>query len=64
MNFILDKDLEQVIGGSKIPYLIQKGDTLSEIAKDFKVSVDDLCKWNNIVDPNKIEVGQKIIIKY
>lgn len=64
MNFILDKDLEQVIGGSKIPYLIQKGDTLSEIAEDFKVSVDDICKWNNINDPNKIEVGQKIIIKY
>ncbi len=64
MNFILDKDLEQVIGGSKIPYLIQKGDTLSAIARDFKVSVDDICKWNNISDPNKIEVGQKLIIKF
>ncbi|QBJ80787.1 N-acetylmuramoyl-L-alanine amidase [Bacillus subtilis] len=46
--------------GSGTTYTVKKGDTLSGIAKAEGVSVANLQKWNNIKDPNKITVGQKL----
>ncbi|MCO7126041.1 phage tail tip lysozyme [Sporolactobacillus shoreicorticis] len=43
-------------------YVIKSGDTLSAIAQKFNVTVSQLQSWNNISDPNKIYVGQKIIV--
>lgn len=43
-------------------YTIQKGDTLSALAKRFNTTVDLLAKTNNIKDPNKIYVGDKISV--
>tara|TARA_B110000091_G_scaffold153349_1_gene163203 strand:+ start:4196 stop:5143 length:948 start_codon:yes stop_codon:yes gene_type:complete len=41
---------------------IKKGETLGGIAKQYKVSVNDLAKWNNISDKKKtIYAGKKII---
>ena len=41
MTFELkDKDLENVIGGSKIPYIVESGDTLDIIAKKFSCTVE------------------------
>ena len=44
-------------------YTVQKGDTLSKIGKMFNVPYPEIAKKNNIVNPNKIYVGQKLIIK-
>ena len=44
-------------------YTIQPGDTLSSIARKFGVTVKKLCKWNNISNPDVINVGDKIIVK-
>ncbi|MEC1627596.1 N-acetylmuramoyl-L-alanine amidase [Bacillus mojavensis] len=44
-------------------YTVKKGDTLSAIAKEHGVSVANLQSWNNIKDPNKITVGQKLKLK-
>ncbi|WP_371326434.1 peptidoglycan-binding protein [Bacillus sp. F56] len=44
-------------------YTVKKGDTLSEIAKEHGGSVANLQSWNNIKDPNKITVGQKLKLK-
>ena len=41
-------------------YVIQSGDSLSEIAKLFGVSAAALAAFNNITDPDKIEAGQVI----
>ncbi|MCG8395594.1 N-acetylmuramoyl-L-alanine amidase [Bacillus atrophaeus] len=49
-------------GGGVQTYTVQKGDTLSAIARKFGVSVADLQKWNNIQDPNLIRVGQVLIV--
>ncbi|WP_440645024.1 N-acetylmuramoyl-L-alanine amidase [Bacillus subtilis] len=46
--------------GSGTTYTVKKGDTLSGIAKAEGVSVANLQKWNNIKDPTKITVGQKL----
>lgn len=41
-------------------YTVKGGDWLSKIAQDNNVSVDDLVKWNNIDNPDKIRIGQTI----
>lgn len=43
-------------------YVVKEDDTLSEIAERINVSVDDLVAWNNIPDPNLINVGQTLRI--
>lgn len=41
-------------------YTVRSGDTLSEIAAAWGVSVDDLAAYNGIKNPNVINVGQVI----
>lgn len=43
-------------------YVPSKGDTLSKIASLFDVSVEDIVRWNNITDKNKISAGQPLTI--
>ncbi|MDJ4949301.1 TIGR02594 family protein [Salmonella enterica] len=45
-----------------IGYIIQSGDTLSEIAARYEVSVSELAENNGIKDPNKIYPGQQTVI--
>ncbi len=45
-----------------IKYTIQPGDTLSEISEKSGVSVEELCRVNNIVNPNLIRAGASLII--
>ncbi|CAM4014822.1 LysM peptidoglycan-binding domain-containing protein [Geobacillus stearothermophilus] len=44
-------------------YTVQKGDTLSGIAKKFNTTVSALQKLNNIKNPHLIKVGQKLRVK-
>lgn len=41
-------------------YTIQKGDTLTSIAKKFNTTVDELVRKNNIANPNLIYAGNTI----
>jgi LysM repeat protein len=43
-------------------YTVQPGDTLSQIAAWYGVSVTRLCEVNGLWDPNMIYVGQQLII--
>lgn len=43
-------------------YVIQPGDRLADIAQRYGVSWPAIVQANNIVDPNRIEVGQSIFI--
>lgn len=43
-------------------YVVQKGDSPAGIAKKFKVSYADLLRTNNIEDPKKLQIGQKLVI--
>ena len=44
-------------------YTVVKGDTLTTIAKKFGTTVKNLCDWNGISNPDKINVGQRLIVK-
>ena len=43
-------------------HVVQKGETLTIIAKASRVSLEDLKKANNITNANEIKVGQKLKI--
>ena len=43
-------------------YIVQKGDTITKIAKKFQCNLQSLIDMNNIKNPNIIKVGQRIII--
>jgi LysM repeat protein len=49
-------------GESAKVYMVQKGDSPAGIAKKFKVSYADLLRTNNIEDPKKLQIGQKLVI--
>lgn len=48
--------------GEPIEYKIKSGDTLSGIAQQFGITVEDIVKYNNITDPNAVYEGQTILI--
>ena len=43
-------------------YLVQSGDTLSEIAIEFNVSVEAIAEASDLSDPDALEVGQELTI--
>ena len=50
-KFVLDKG-----------YIVSKGDTLAAIAAQFGMKVSDLAEYNGIANPDRISIGQEIII--
>lgn len=59
---IIDDDLDISNLDSINIYIVKSGDTLWSIAKKYKTSVDKIVKTNDIVDPNVIDIGQKILV--
>ena len=47
---------------SLVIYVVKKGDTLWNIAKEFGSTVDGIARTNGIEDKNKIYPGQKLYI--
>ena len=47
---------------ANVTYTVQKGDTLTKIAKKYGTTVDAIAKLNNIKNVNYITVGQVLII--
>ncbi|MDE1183746.1 peptidoglycan DD-metalloendopeptidase family protein [Paraburkholderia sp.] len=39
-------------------YRVERGDTLSKIARDHRQSIQSLSRWNNLTNPDSIEVDQ------
>lgn len=44
-------------------YIVKSGDNLSAIAKRYGIKINQLISWNNISNPDKIYVGQKLRVK-
>ena len=43
--------------------VVQQGQNLKTIAAQHKVSVAQLCQWNNLSSPDKIRVGEKLYVR-
>lgn len=48
--------------GATGKHTIQPGETLSGIALEYGITVEELVKLNNIADPNAIQAGQVLIV--
>lgn len=44
-------------------YSVKTGDTLSGIAQQFGITVPQLQQWNQLADPDYIQVGQVLLIQ-
>ena len=44
----------------RLSYTVQRGDTLGKIAERFKVSTDDLRRWNQI---GRLAAGQRLVVE-
>lgn len=45
-----------------IPYIVQRGDTLSRIADSLETAVAELAALNHLKNPDRIYVGQRLLI--
>ena len=43
-------------------YRVERGDTVSKIARENRTSVANLKRWNGLTNPDAIEVGQVLRI--
>lgn len=48
---------------SEVTHTVRKGDTLSAIARTYKVSVAQIASWNNMSAKSTLRLGQKITIR-
>jgi len=47
---------------TRVTYKVRSGDTLSEIADKFNVSVSQLMSWNRMRQPSSLRAGQKLVV--
>lgn len=59
---ITDPIIQQEVSAKKF-HVVKSGETLSQIAKKYNSTVNEIKKLNNIKNINKISVGQKIRVK-
>ena len=59
-----DEQMDQITGGTILPYRVQPGDSLDDIARKYHVTVDQLMKWNNLQGTSALQVGQQLKIKF
>lgn len=48
--------------GSRIRYIVQRGDTVASIARDFDVTVAQVRKWNHLTTRMKLRPGRAVSI--
>lgn len=62
-NAVQKRVNEKLNASNSITYVVKSGDTLSAIGSKYGVSYTKIAADNGISNPNKIYVGQKLIIK-
>lgn len=57
------RDIFSSNGDDKQIYVVKRGDSLTSIARKTKSSMDYIIAINNIMDPGKLTVGQKFVVR-
>jgi LysM repeat protein len=60
--FVVGTAIALTVALSSLEYTVQRGDTLSEIARDHGVSTSDLVEFNELANPDLIHPGDVILI--
>ena len=50
-------------GGSRIRYRVKRGDTVTSVARDFDVTVEEVRKWNKLMANARLRPGRVLIIQ-
>lgn len=48
--------------GNKVDHVVQPGDTLWDIARNYKVSYKRIASWNGIAPGDPLHIGQKLVV--
>lgn len=59
----LEEDIDRKTRSSITIYVVQKDDTLWDIAKRYNTTIEEIIETNEIVSPDNIMPGEKIIIE-
>ena len=51
-----------LLAADRLTHTVRSGESLSVIARRYRVSVDELKRWNNISDPRKLRAGKTIVV--
>ena len=62
VDVVQNKDEKKEKIASVTIYVVNKGDTLWELAKKFNTTMDELIRINELDNPDVINIGQRIII--
>lgn len=52
----------QASAGGAVYHTVQAGESLYKIAAQYGRSWQDLAQWNNLSDPSKLSVGQRLVV--
>ncbi|HET7924396.1 MAG TPA: peptidoglycan DD-metalloendopeptidase family protein [Rhodanobacteraceae bacterium] len=50
-------------GTAPATYTVRSGDTLTAIAFRYGLDARDVARWNNLRNPDRIEVGQRLVLR-
>jgi membrane-bound lytic murein transglycosylase D len=53
-----------LISSDRKMHRVRRGESLSVIARNYRVSVKDLQRWNNISDPRRLRAGTELVVFY
>lgn len=51
-----------LLAADRVTHRVRSGESLSVIARRYRVSVQDLQRWNNISDPRTLRAGRNIVV--
>ena len=54
---------EQTVAADHLIHRVRRGDTLWDIGRAYRVSINDLCDWNSIRPNSTLSLGQSLLIK-
>ena len=62
VDVVQNKEEKKEKQSSVTIYVVNKGDTLWELAKKFNTTMDELIRINEMDNPDVINIGQRIIV--